>query len=119
MSGQQVGSMDPQRLAEEIEALEYQNDVMAMRLARYETANDEFIPGWVVDRLHVGEVPARVWRDYRGLSMAEVASAAGLEESAVAEIEAGSHEPGLRVMARMARALRVEVDELVPWAQED
>ena len=45
MSGQQAGSADPQRLAEEIEELEYQNDVLAMRLAQYETANEEFIPG--------------------------------------------------------------------------
>lgn len=119
MSGQQAGSADPQRLAEEIEELEYQNDVLAMRLAQYETANEEFIPGWVVDRLHAGEVPARVWRDYRGLSVQDVASAAGLDESVVAAIEAGTHEPGLRAMARVAQALRVEVDELVPWSQKD
>ena len=119
MSEHVSGSIDPQRLAQEIDELEYLNDVMAMRLARYETANEEMVPGWVVDRLHLGDVPVRVWREFRGLSAADLAAAAGVSESDLAGIEARRHEPGLPTMARIAKALRVDLDDLVAWAQED
>lgn len=119
MSRQTAGVIDPQRLAEEIEELEHMNDILAMRLARYETANEEFVPGEVVDRLHRGEAPARVWREYRGLTIAEVATAAGLAESAIAEIETGAETVSLTSAKRIARALGVDVDDLVPWPQAE
>ena len=119
MSGQQAATANPQRVAEEIEELEYQNDVLAARLARYETINEEFIPGSIINRLHAGESPARVWREYREMSVPQLVLASGIDETVIANIEADVNEPGLRVMARLARALRVEVDELVPWPQED
>ena len=117
MSTQQSSSGDPQRLAQEIEELEYLNDVLDARLANMETANDERIPGWVVDRCMNGEAPALVWREFRKLTRIEVATAAHLTESAVAEIEGGAVDAGLLPMARLARALRVDLDDLVPWSQ--
>jgi DNA-binding XRE family transcriptional regulator len=119
MSTQGFGVQDAQRLAEELDALDYLNDVLAARLAQVETANDEFIPAWVVERMHAGENPARVWREYRGLSIAEAAAAAGLDVPEIEAIETGASEPGLRVMKRLAHALKVEVDELTPWPQAD
>jgi DNA-binding XRE family transcriptional regulator len=119
MSSQLVSKLDPQRLAEEVEHLEYENDVLAARLACYETVNEEFIPGELVDRFDAGEIPTRVWREYRGISVAELADSAGLTGEELSRLEAGQWEPGLRVMARIARALRVDVDELVPWPQGD
>ena len=119
MSTQQSSSGDPQRLAQEIEELEYLNDVMAARLANIETANDERIPGSVVDRCVRGETPALVWRELRGMTRLEVAAAAGLSDTALAEIESGILDPGLQPMAKLARALRVDLDDLVPWSQGD
>ena len=118
MSMQQSVPGDPQRLAQEIEDLEYLNDVMAARLANIETANQERVPSWVVDRCMAGEAPALVWRDYRGLSRAAAAAAAELPETDLIEIEAGTADPGLRTMARLARALNVDIDDLIPWSQE-
>jgi DNA-binding XRE family transcriptional regulator len=118
MSDQSRTSFDPQAAAEEIEALEYQNDVMAFRLARYETANDERIPFDLVSRVSAGENPPRVWREHRGLSLSEAAAAARLSEPVLVEIEAGLHNSSLSDMHRLARALRVDLDDLVPWTRE-
>ncbi len=115
MSGQQSTANDPQRLAQEVEDLEYLNDVMAARLANIETANEERIPGWVVDRCMAGEAPALVWRELRKLTLSEVAAAAGLPESVLAGIESGSAEAGLRQMGKLALALRIDLDDLIPW----
>ncbi len=119
MSVQQSSSADLQRLAQEVEDLEYLNDVMAARLANMETANDERVPGWVVDRCQSGEAPALVWRELRGLSVAEVASSAGLAQADLAEIEAGTRDPGMHALKRLAVALRVDMDDLVPWTRDD
>jgi hypothetical protein len=118
MSVQQSSPGDPQRLAQEIEDLEYLNDVMAARLANIETANDERVPGWVVHRCMHGDAPALVWREFRKLERADVAAASGLSDELLTEIEAGRFDPGLKAMARVAAALKVDLDDLVPWTQE-
>ena len=56
---------------------------MMRRLA----AEDSLIPNAVVKRLVAGESPLRVWRDYRGLTQAELAQRAGLTQQAVAQAE--------------------------------
>ena len=119
MSEQVMIEADPQRMAEEIEHLEYENDVLAARLAAYETANQEYVPGEMIRRMSDGESPTRVWREHRGLEAANLARSAGLTEQDLARLEAGAWEPGLRAMSRIARVLRVDVDDLVPWPQDN
>ncbi len=107
------------RPAREVEELEDQVDALAARLARIETANDEFIPWDMHKRLSTGESPIKVWREHRGMSAADLAAASGVSAGQLATLEAGTSEPGLRLMARIARALRVDVDDLVPAEQPD
>ncbi len=117
MSTQQSSSGDPQRLAQEIEDIEYLNDVMAARLASIETANDERIPGAVVDRLMEGEAPLLVWREHRGLSREALAEAAGVSVTEIDLVEQGGGDPGLRKMVALAKALRIDAEELLPWLE--
>jgi DNA-binding XRE family transcriptional regulator len=105
--------------AREIEELEDQVDALFARLARIETANDEFISWEMHKRLSEGESPVKVWREHRGISPGELAKAAGIPELQLVDLEAGGTEPGLRVMARIARALRLDVDDLIPAQQDD
>jgi DNA-binding XRE family transcriptional regulator len=119
MSAHPIDVQDAQRPAEAIDALEDMNHALATRLAQVETANDEFIPDWVVERMHGGENPARMWRECRGVSIADAAAKARLDPREIEAIESGAGEPGLRVMKRLARALRVEVDALAPRPQAD
>jgi len=119
MSDKPTVSPGPQAMAEEIEALEYQCDLLTLRLARIETANDECVPMRVVDRLHAGEHPLVVWREYRGIDRSDLAKAAGVGDLELLAIEGGTWEPPLRVAVALALALDVDADDLVPWPQDD
>jgi DNA-binding XRE family transcriptional regulator len=105
--------------AREVEDLEEQVDALVARLARIETANDEFISWDMHKRLSAGESAVKVWREHRGMSPTELAAAAGLSEEQLAALEAGDLEPGLRVVARLAHALRLDIDDLVPAEQDE
>jgi DNA-binding XRE family transcriptional regulator len=100
----------------EIEALEDLLDAAHMRLARMEQANDEGIPGAIVRRLVEGIPPLTVWREHRGLSREALAAAAGVPVALVEAIEAGKDEVRLQKISAIARALRIDVDDLVPWS---
>lgn len=104
--------------AADLEELEYQLDCAIGRLAAIETANEERIPWDMHKRLMAGEVPVKVWREHRGLLLADLARQAGIAEPLLADYEAEGAEPGLRQMSRIAKALGVEVDLLVPVEQD-
>ena len=99
-----------------VEAAEDLADIAAYDEAMRKLAagEDELIPSEIVDRLlFSGESPVRVWRDHRGLTVKELAEAAGISASYLSQIETGSREGTLETMARIARALRVDLDDLV------
>ncbi|MDO8185966.1 helix-turn-helix transcriptional regulator [Conexibacter sp. JD483] len=55
----------------------------------------------------------RTTRAERGLTQEHVANAAGLSLSDVGRIERGERDPGIRVLAKLARGLGVTVEKLV------
>jgi hypothetical protein len=57
--------------------LEQADDAAAQRAYDAFDAKTETFPGSLTDSLIAGEHPIRVFRDYRGLSQAELASLAG------------------------------------------
>jgi DNA-binding Xre family transcriptional regulator len=75
-----------------------------------------FLPVELVDRLLAGESPVRVWRDHRGLAARELAASAGLAAGYLSEIENGKKPGSLDAMARLAKALRVRIEDLLPLA---
>ncbi len=100
-----------------VEAAEMLEDIAAYdrfqeRLARGE---EEFIPAEFVNRMIDGESPIRVWRDFRGLSAKELAASAGISATYLSEIEARKKEGSVSVLKKLARALKVELDDLVAW----
>jgi DNA-binding XRE family transcriptional regulator len=92
---------------------------MAIRLAQIETANDESVSGDVVHRMSRGEPPLKVWREYRGFSLIQLAGKAGVAEDIVRSVESEGADVSLRVAAALARALDVDAEDLIPWSQED
>lgn len=105
--------------ARETEELEDKLDIALAKLARIEQANGETVPLDVVRRLSDGEVPLMVWREHRRLSQKELAAAADVGTDLLAAIENGKEDVPLRIMSAFARALRVDLDDLVPWSQDD
>ena len=55
----------------------------------------------------------RYIRDRRGLTQGQVAKLASLPRSTVSQVETGSGNPTLAVLARLARALGVSIEELL------
>ena len=68
----------------------------------------------IVDRLLKGEHPVRVWRNYRKMTAAALASAIGVSKSAVSQYENRKKHPTVATLAAMARVLKVDLDDLVP-----
>lgn len=58
-------------------------------------------------------------REERGMSKSELARRADTTYQTVLNIEHGRYEPGIRTMAKIARALGVSVDSLVDLGEEE
>lgn len=106
------------KLAERLEDFEDGLAIKAFeeRLARGE---EEFISAEFVNRMIDGESPIRVWRDVRGLSAKDLAAAAGISATYLSEIESRKKEGSISSLKKIARALKVDLDDLVAWGDDD
>lgn len=83
-------------------------------LAALSAENDESIPATIVARLLAGdEHPLKVWREYRGYTQESLGKEAGIGKSYVSQIEAGSKTASTKVLGALAKALRLEIDDLL------
>ena len=78
-----------------------------------ENGDDELIPFEIVKRLHNGDNPIRVWREYRGFSLEVVASKIGLTSSALSLIETRKRELKVNTLIKLAEVLGIDIDDLV------
>ena len=99
-----------------LEQAEDAEDIRAADKAMREIENgeDEMIPGSIVDALIDGvDHPLRVWREYRGLTQDALAKKAGVGKSYISQIETGRREGSVSVYRAIAKALQVDIDDLV------
>ena len=82
--------------------------------ARIASGEEELIPAQVVDRLIDRESSLRVWREYRALSQSALARASGVNRVQIVDIEAGRNSGSVHTLRKLADALRVAVDDLIP-----
>ena len=101
--------------AREIEDMEDQRDAVTFMLARMEQANAETRPWSVVERLHAGEHPVAMFRDLRGVTCDDLAAVVGVESGVITAIETFEQKGGIRALLAIARALDVDLYDLVPW----
>ena len=66
-----------------------------------------------------GDNPIRVWREHRGLSQQQLAETAGISKPYLSQLEAGKREASQRVIRRLAKTLRVDLDDLIRPEPED
>ena len=96
-------------------AEEYEDFRAALSVeARIAAGTEELVPAFVADRLIDGEAPLRVWREYRGLSQSALARASGVNRVQIVEIEAGRGTGSVATLRRLADALAVAMDDIVP-----
>ncbi|WP_244436141.1 helix-turn-helix domain-containing protein [Sinorhizobium fredii] len=79
------------------------------RLARGE---EELIPADIVNRILDGESKVKVWREYRKLTLRELAPKVDISPAYLSQIEGGSRDGTFETMKKIAAALGITVDEL-------
>lgn len=82
--------------------------------AREAAGDVEFLPWEMVKRLRRGEHPVAVWREHRGLTQKALAEQASMTAAQLSEIENGKKTGSVATLQKLARALKVTVDELLP-----
>lgn len=98
-----------------IEKAEMLDDVAAFDKAEATLAagEDELVPSNIVDSLLANVNAVKVWREYRGMSQAILADAAGLSQAYIAQIETGKREGRVDAYRAIANVLDVNIDDLV------
>jgi DNA-binding XRE family transcriptional regulator len=80
---------------------------------RLASGEDEAIPSAFAKRLIAGESSIRVWREYRGLSGKDLPAQAGVSAPFLSQIGTGVREGSIGLVAKIAKALHVTIDDLV------
>ena len=90
-------------------------DIQAYDTAKQQLAagQDELLPAEFADRILDGESPVRVWREYRGISVKELAARAAISAAYLSQIEGGSRNGSLSTMKALATALSLDLDDLI------
>lgn len=98
-----------------LEALEDAHD--ALRIEEFHrrllAGEEEVFPLDLVDRLLAGDNPVRVLREYRGMTLQQVADACGVTNAHVSQVERGKRSMSTELLKKMAKALRVDVEMLL------
>ena len=67
-----------------------------------------------VDAYLAAATPLAFWRRHRGLTQADMARLAGVSQPYLAQLENGQREGSVSVYRKLARQLKLSVDELLP-----
>jgi DNA-binding XRE family transcriptional regulator len=84
-------------------------DEVTRRLA---SGEEELVPAELVNRILDGENTLRVWREYRGLTVKQLAERAGVSAPFVSQIETGQREGSVDTMRKLAEVLKISLDDL-------
>ncbi|MGH6896669.1 MAG: helix-turn-helix domain-containing protein [Geminicoccaceae bacterium] len=96
------------RLRERAEAVEL------AELRTHDTIPDEHA-GRILD----GERPLKVFREWRGLSQAELGRRAGLPQPTIAQLESGKRKGTVAQIRKLAKALGLQLETLVGWKADE
>ncbi|MGH6919801.1 MAG: helix-turn-helix transcriptional regulator [Geminicoccaceae bacterium] len=75
--------------------------------------DQETVPIAVADALLAQQKPMRVWREYRRMTQDQLAQAAGIRRAYIAQLESGKRRGSTKVLADIARALGLGIDDLL------
>jgi DNA-binding XRE family transcriptional regulator len=87
-------------------------DQRGAREAFERTKDEEFVPIEIADQLLRNENPIRVWRKYRGLTLAELGARTGLGKGYLSDLERGRRSGTLATLRAIAKTLDVDLDDL-------
>jgi DNA-binding XRE family transcriptional regulator len=93
------------------ETFEDMMDIIAFDAAKAD--DGETFPLSVLDAMLGGESPVRVFRKHRGLSQDALAERVGVSKTTISEIESGRKTGSVETLLAIAKALNVEIGDLV------
>jgi DNA-binding XRE family transcriptional regulator len=73
----------------------------------------EFIPAEFAHRILDGESAIRVYREYRKMTQDALAARAGISKPYLSQLENGLRTPSVAVARKLAKCLRVDLDDLI------
>jgi ribosome-binding protein aMBF1 (putative translation factor) len=98
-----------------VEIAEDREDIAAAADAeRRRNEGMEYLPSSMVNRILDGENALRVWREYRGMSIAELAEKSGYGYSMISKIETGTRQGTVAFWNAVAAALKVVPEDIMP-----
>lgn len=74
----------------------------------------EYLPSGMVNRVLDGESALRVWREYRGMSVAELATKSGYGYSMISKVESGARQGTVALWNAVASALNALPEDVMP-----
>lgn len=86
---------------------------------RLHDGNDELLTRSDLDRLRAAVTPLAFWRNKRGLTISALAALAGTEETMLLAVEQNEQAGDIDLYGRLAKALGIDVDDLVATADAD
>ena len=103
---------DYQRL---VELAEDREDIAAaVDAERRRNEGMEYLPASMVNRILDGENALRVWREYRGMTIAELAEKSGYGYSMISKVESGARQGTVALWNAVAKALKVLPEDIMP-----
>ena len=98
-----------------VEIAEDREDIAAAADAeRRRDEGMEYLPASMVNRVLDGENALRVWREYREMTIAELAEKSGYGYSMISKIEAGTRQGTVALWNAVAAALKVLPEDVMP-----
>jgi DNA-binding XRE family transcriptional regulator len=74
---------------------------------------EQTFPEKVLDSLLAGNSPMKVYRKYRNMTQDELAKSIGKSLPYIAKLEAGDRKGSVDVLSNIAKALNIDLDQLV------
>ena len=116
IAGQKMAMLPMEDYERLLELAEDAADVRAAeRAEERRNAGEEYVPAALVNRILDGETPLRVWREYRGFTQGQLGAAVGLKTAThISDLESGKRKGSGQLWAKLARALKVTVEDILP-----
>jgi len=115
IAGQKMALLPVAEYERLLEVAEDGADALAARNAeRRRDEGEEYLPSDLVDRILAGESALKVWRTYRGMTLASLAESAGMTHASLSRTENGKQQPKTAQWRALANALNVTVDDILP-----
>lgn len=115
VDGMRMATLPAEDYERLIDTAEDRADVRAAESAEARrTAGEEYLPADIVRRMLAGESLLRAWRAHRRLTLSRLSCHAGIGPSYLSELELGKKPGTPRVWRKLANALEVSVDDIMP-----